>query len=323
MVDAGAWWQWLFPAGVLVAAAIFVWMARKRWGPLAAFVIFSGMLFPALGFLNVYPFRYSFVADHFQYLASLGIIVPLAAFAATAAKQIPAPSLRAAAPVVLIAILGISSWRQTPMYSDSETLYRETLARNPDSFLAHNNLGFTLVTMPGHLPDAIAEYHEALRIEPDYPEAHFNLGAALILSRDPDVVDQAIAEYRTAIRLRPDYAEAHNNLGNALARISGRMDGAMAEFHTALRLQPDMAAAHLGLGNVFAHTPGRIEDAVSEYQAALRIDPDYVEAHFNLGNALLEIPGREAEAATQYQMVLQLRPDLKPARQMLDRLEHR
>ena len=323
MVDAGAWWQWLFPAGVVVATAIFVWMARKRRGPLAALVIFSGMLFPALGFLNVYPFRYSFVADHFQYLASLGIIVPLAALAATAAKRIPALTLRAAAPVVLIAILGILSWRQTPMYSDSETLYRETLARNPDSFLAHNNLGFTVVTMPGHLPDAIAQYHEALRIEPDYPEAHFNLGAALILSRDPDVANQAIAEYRTAIRLRSDYAEAHNNLGNALARIPGRMDDATAEFHTALHLRPDMAAAHLGLGNVFAHTPGRIEDAVSEYQAALRLNPDYVEAHFNLGNALLEMPGREADAVTQYQMVLQLRPDLEPARQMLDQLEHR
>lgn len=323
MVDAGSWWQWLFPAGVIIVAAVFLWMARTRRGPLAAFLIFSSTLFPALGFLNVYPFRYSFVADHFQYLASLGIVVPLAGLVASAAMRIPSPTLRAAVPVALIAVLGILSRLQTPMYSDSETLYRETLARNPESFLAHNNLGFTLVTMPGHLADAIAEYHEALRIEPNYPEAHFNLGAALILSRDSAVAGQAIAEYQTAIRLRPDYAEAHNNLGNALARTPGRMDDAIAEFHTALRLRPDMAAAHLGLGNAFAHTPGRIEDAVSEYQAALRLDPDYVEAHFNLGNALLEIPGREADAVTQYRTVLQLRPDLEPARQMLDQLEHR
>ncbi len=322
MADAATWWQWLFPAGVITVAAVFLLMARTRRGPLAAFLIFSGMLFPALGFLNVYPFRYSFVADHFQYLASLGIIVPLCVLAAIAVRRLT-PALHTIAPVALITVLGILSWRQTPMYSDSETLYRETLARNPDSFLAHNNLGFTLVTMPGHLPDAIAEYEEALRIAPNYPEAHFNLGAALIMSRDPSVVGQAIAEYQTAIRLRPGYAEAHNNLGNALARTPGRMDEAMAEFRTALRIRPEMAAAHLGLGNAFAHTPGRIEDAVSEYQAALRLDPDYVEAHFNLGNALLEIPGREADAEAQYQTVLQLRPDLEPARQMLDQLEHR
>ena len=33
-----------------------------------------GTLFPALGFVNVFPFRYSFVADHFQYLASMPIL---------------------------------------------------------------------------------------------------------------------------------------------------------------------------------------------------------------------------------------------------------
>ena len=53
-------------------------LARKNRGPLAGFLFFVGTLFPALGFLNVYPFRYSYVADHFQYLAMLGIIVPVA-----------------------------------------------------------------------------------------------------------------------------------------------------------------------------------------------------------------------------------------------------
>ena len=49
--------------------------SRRRWrGPLAALLFFAGTLFPVLGFFNVYPFRYSFVADHFQYLASLGMI---------------------------------------------------------------------------------------------------------------------------------------------------------------------------------------------------------------------------------------------------------
>src|ERR1700732_1518525 len=53
-------------------------LARKNRGPLAGFLFFAGTLFPALGFLNVYPFRYSYVADHFQYLAILGILVPAA-----------------------------------------------------------------------------------------------------------------------------------------------------------------------------------------------------------------------------------------------------
>jgi hypothetical protein len=42
------------------------------------------------------------------------------------------------------------------MYSDAETLYRETLARNPGAWMAHNNLGSLLEEVPGRLPEVIA-----------------------------------------------------------------------------------------------------------------------------------------------------------------------
>ena len=50
-----------------------------RRGPLAAALIFGGVLVPVLGFLNVYPFRFSFVADHFQYHASVALLALAAA----------------------------------------------------------------------------------------------------------------------------------------------------------------------------------------------------------------------------------------------------
>ena len=57
------------------AAAVVtaLWFARRHVGrgALAAVLIFGGVLVPALGFFDVYPFRYSFVADHFQYHASM------------------------------------------------------------------------------------------------------------------------------------------------------------------------------------------------------------------------------------------------------------
>ncbi len=51
-------------------------LARRAMAPLrpvffaAAYFVVS--LFPVLSFFNVYFFRYSFVGDHFQYLASMG-----------------------------------------------------------------------------------------------------------------------------------------------------------------------------------------------------------------------------------------------------------
>jgi hypothetical protein len=69
------WTQWLYPF-VALAILVSLWALRHRSrAPLAAFLFFVGTLFPVLGFFNVFPFVYSYVADHFQYLASLGIIV--------------------------------------------------------------------------------------------------------------------------------------------------------------------------------------------------------------------------------------------------------
>ena len=83
-VDAAQWWQYLFPLAALAALIGLCLLAPKHRGPLAGALIFAGTLFPALGFFNVYPFIYSYVADHFQYAASLGIIVPVAAGLASA-----------------------------------------------------------------------------------------------------------------------------------------------------------------------------------------------------------------------------------------------
>ncbi len=74
-INSGIWWQYCFPlaAGIII---VLLWVFRKRIGrgPIVAVLFFSGTLLPALGFFNVYPHRFSFVADHFQYLASIGLI---------------------------------------------------------------------------------------------------------------------------------------------------------------------------------------------------------------------------------------------------------
>jgi tetratricopeptide (TPR) repeat protein len=346
-IDPAVWWQWLFPAGVLAVGMGLVFAARRHRGPLAGFLIFSGTLFPVLGFLNVYPFRYSYVADHFQYLASLGIIVPVAATLVPAIERVSSRRfVTIACCSTLILVLSVLTWRQCRMYRDIETLYRESLARNPGSWLAHYNLGVLFTDMPGRLPDAIAEYQAALRIKPDFAEAHVNLGNSLsqIPGRLPDAIAEyqaalqikpdyaeahndlgialsftpgrlqdAMAEYQTALRIKPDFAEAHVNLGNSLSQLPLRQPEAMAEYQTALRINPDYAEAHYNLGNLLARTPGRLQDAIAEYQAALRINPDYAKAHYNLGIVFSAIPGRLPEAIAEFQLALQIRPDYAEA----------
>ena len=306
-IDPGQWWQYLFPAGVVALAIGLCLLARRHRGPLAGSLIFAGALFPVLGFLNVYPFRYSYVADHFQYLAALGLIVPVAsALAVMAGRIAPGRAGRVAFAAVLPAALGVLTWGQSGMYRDAETLYRETLVRDPDSWMAHNNLGNILLEIPGERDDAMAHFEEALRIRPDYWEAHLSLGNALI--QIPGRLADGIAEYQTAVRLDPEAERARSNLGAALL-LEDRPREAIVQLETALRIKPRYAEAHNNLGNAFLQTFGRLPDAIREYQAALRINPDYVQAHVNLGNALLQVPGRRADAIAEYETAVRIQPN--------------
>jgi tetratricopeptide (TPR) repeat protein len=307
-IDDGAWWQYLFPVGV-VSVALGLWrLARTRRGPLAGFLFFAGTLFPVLGFLNVYPFIFSYVADHFEYLATLGIILPAAsALAMRAARfNLRKPALLLL-PATLAAVLGILTWRQSGHYRDAETLYRATLASNPESWMAHSNLGVALVETPGRVPEAIAEYHAALRLNPNDAQTHTNLGNAL--AQMPGRLPEAIAEFHAALRLRPSLVQTHNDLGVALSQILGRLPEAIAEFHEALRMKPEYAEAHDNLGVALSQIPGRLPDAIAEFRAALRTKPNYPDARRNLARALSQTPGGQADAIAEYQAALQSDPD--------------
>jgi protein O-mannosyl-transferase len=292
-LNPAALWQYLFPATAIAAAVVLWRMARRKRGPLAAFLIFGISLFPALGFFNVYPFRYSFVADHFAYLA-----IPVAALLVAAWDR---PSLAVAGPLAIL--LGILTFQQAGIYRDEETLYRATLERNPAAWLAHNNLGNLL--LPAQRSEAIAHFETALHLKPDFWEAHLSLGNALLPL--PGRLADAIAEYRIAASLAPESERVHTNLGNALLQ-AGRTAEAIGELKTALGIQPGNAEAHNDLGNAFSTMAGRLPDAIDEYQAALRANPEFAEAHNNLGRAFAQA-GRMADAIAHFQTALRIRPD--------------
>jgi tetratricopeptide (TPR) repeat protein len=323
-------WLYLFPLAALAVLAALWRLRRRTRGPLAATLLFGGALFPALGFFNAYPFRYSFVADHFQYLASLGVI----ALAAAGWSRVGPRSLGRAVPVAVLLALGALTWRQCRMYRDLPTLYRTTIARNPGSWMAYGNLGTLLLASgqsteafadlnravelnpgfaegqfnlanalraQGRRREAIARYEEALRLQPAYPEAHDNLGTLLFgLGR----AAEAIGHYRAALALRPNYPEAEVNLGVALQPTDAA--AAIACYQRALQLAPGDFAAHFNLGIAW-RSAGRLDESIREYEEALRLRPDSASALNNLGVALVDA-GRRAEAIGRYQEALRLEP---------------
>ncbi|MGA3066861.1 MAG: tetratricopeptide repeat protein [Tepidisphaeraceae bacterium] len=319
-VNAGVGWQYAFPLGALVLLAGLCLLARRNRGPLAAFLIFAGTLFPVLGFLNVYWFALSYVGDHLQYLSCLAIIALFASAAAFLAGKLPR-GIRSAAivPAVgLLVTLGALTWRQSGIYRDPETLYRATLAQNPASWAAHYNLGDVLNQQPGRQAEVIAQWEATLRYRPDFPEAQNNL--ACLLASDPNRTQEAIEHFQAALREKPDFADAHANLAALLSNFPDQTQEATEQFEAALRYDPDSAQTHNNFGNMLMDIPGRLDDAIAQLQEALRLNPDYAEAHWNLSIALSRIPARLPEAISHVQAALRLEPDIQGGPQLLAHL---
>jgi tetratricopeptide (TPR) repeat protein len=274
-------WQYLFPAAVVVLAAVLIGLSRRWRGPLAGFLFFAGTLFPAIGFFNVYPFRYSFVADHFQYLASLGAIVPCAAgLTLLAERLLPGKQgLRAGLGVALLAVLGTLSWQRAWVYRDLVTLWQNTIAGNPDCFLAHNNLGADDV-MRGKFDDALVQFQEAIRIDPSVAEVHNNIG--LVYYRRQEFVE-SLDPFREALKLEPENAVMHYNLANSLFQL-GQVTDAIAEYKEALVRRPGNISVTFNLAQAYLQI-GQYDLALADFQYVVRLAPNYPEAQDKLARA--------------------------------------
>jgi tetratricopeptide (TPR) repeat protein len=320
-LDPRAVWSYAYPiAAVAVIAAL--WLVRKRTRtPLAIALLFLGSLVPALGFVNVYPFRYSFVADHFQYLAATYVIAGIATGLTLLARSWPRYLAIGGAACLLVA-LAMLTWRQSAMYRDEETLYRVTLERNPTCWLCYNNLGLGLLE-EGKLSEALALFERGLRVSGDTPQIQFSMAAALERTGRPA---DAIALYRRGLRTGANNPAAHNNLGNLLRR-HGKQDEALEHFQRAIQLDPNHFEAHNNIGTVMADR-GRWEDAVRSFEAALAIRPDFAEARTNLaiaenGHGLaLATAGRVDEAQMRFEAALRIRPNYGRAHFNLGNLLH-
>ena len=248
-ISQSIWWQYVF---LLAAVALFVvlWSVRKRSrAPLAAFLFFGGMLFPVLGFVNVYPFVYSYVADHFQYLACVGIIVLASACLVLwlTRLQREKATLRFVVPILVVALLAGLSWKQAHAYQDAETLYLTTLERNPDCWLAYNNLS-TIFLAKGKIDEALQYANKAIELQPEDMEPHIAAGDALLRKRR---VTEAIGHYKKALKIRPDYGEGYSHLGSAYL-LSNRFAEAIEQYQKTFRLAPRSVVARNNLAWLLA-----------------------------------------------------------------------
>jgi len=296
--------------GVLAVTAIALAL-RRRWPGLpAAWLAYVVVLLPVLGIAQNGP---QIAADRYTYLAALGWAILagaglLSCWRLSTSSTTGAPTtwgLAGMATGIVIA-LGVLTWNQVQIWHDSGRLWTYALALDPNSPIAHSNLG-ELLDRQGRPAEAIDHFQQALRTKPDFPLAHNNWGMALKGQGRPA---EAIDHFQQALRLKPDFPIAQNNWGTALGQL-GEPAAAIDHFQQALRLDPDFALAHSNWGAALLQQ-GQPAEAIEHFQQALRIDPDLALARSNWGAALLQ-QGQPAEAIEHLQQALRVQPDLAEA----------
>lgn len=343
-VDPSAWWQWWFPIGVIAVLGTLAlscrWLGR---GPLAAVLLFCGTLFPALGFINVYPMRFSWVADHFQYHASIYLIILLAALvhlALARAARSPQPLY-----ALLLLPLGVLTCLNCFKYEDALTLWSVTSRQNLGSWMVWTNLGNALAALGRH-DEAIPHHEQALRLAPHLHDTHWNVGVGHMRRGD---LPAAEAEFQTALQINPHFAPAYDSLAQiyhfrrndpttaekyylkaleiapqwfdvnfrygVLLKDTGRPDQALIHLRRAVAAKPADPDARDTLGTVAASLQ-RFDEAAANYRELVRLQPRSAVAHNKLAWALL-LDNRRPEAIEHFRRALALDPSLEHARRGL------
>jgi tetratricopeptide (TPR) repeat protein len=292
---------WLLALCVLAGAAFFARRVLGR-GPFAALAFYVATLGPVLGFLMLYTFRYSFVADHYQYLACIGPITVVCAGAAMLADHYP--NIRkaiGAAGAIVILTLGVLTWRQCRIYRSDESIWRDTLRKNPESLMAHYNLANGLMR-DGAYFKSLAQYNRAVQIDPTFFEARCNRAEILTrLGRLPE----AAADYQEAVAIEPDSAVIQNSYGSLLEQM-GRTNEAVAHFQEALRLQPHSGIAEKNLADALA-SEGDFAGALPYYEELAQLYPNLPQSHMILAHTDVSL-GKIAGAIGEYREAIRLSP---------------
>jgi len=287
-----------------IAACVVIYFLRRYVGRgvEGAAAFFVATLSPVLGFVMLFTFRYTFVADHYQYLACIGpIALASAGIVSLSDKFAQYRGVIVSVAVLIVASLATLTWRQAATYTDIETLWRTTLARNPECWMAQTNLGLVLL-QKGEIDDGIAHYRSALQMQPDSWDAEYNLGTALL---GKGQLDEAILHCEKAVAMRPTDPDAQVSLGDALFQ-KGRIDEAIAHYQKAITVHPDHFLARYSLGHALLEK-GELDSAIQVCRSALLLRPWDADCQTTLAIALEE-KGNPAEAIQHYQNALEFAP---------------
>lgn len=305
------------PGLLLIGLAVLFWRFRRGWGKpaFAALAYFLVTLFPVLGFFDMFYYVYSFVADHWVYVPIIGIIALAVGGAELASRRLPKFVLVSLV-AVLIGAFVLLTYERSGVYKSSSTLWRDNIAKYPDQFLPHFNLGKALDD-EGLFDEALTEYRRSAQLKPNFDRSYVNIGrimsnrgeaaqAAGDAAAATAYYSEAASNFARAIHCYNRSVTAMMNLG-AMLHLLNRSAEALNQLQMALDLQEDSAGVHTNMATIYASI-GRLDEAIQHTRRVIELQPDDVRARLNLASYLAQT-GEADEAIRQGLEALRLDPN--------------
>ena len=308
-----------------VAGLIMVLAYLGKRGPFAGIAFFVGSALPALGFLNVYPHRFSFVADHFVYIPIVGLLSVFWSFLLWLVDwlQFKTAARRAVVVLPLILLLGYyahSVSNYLPVFATPITLWEDTINKNPSCVAAMQNLGLAYADA-GRTQEALRILKEAAEHDFDRYQTMNSIGIVEGMLGQRKEAKDAFLE---STRLNPDSPRAWVNLGNLILSSRAQEPGgdwklneARAAYQEAWGIQPDYLPA-FGLGTIF-YEKGDLQESAKWFARAAEQRPQDLDARFNLAQCYFEM-GESQRCRTLCQQLLQDYPEDPQTKDLLQQL---
>ena len=316
-ISLGDPWAWLYLAAALGLAAV-LWLTRHRIGrgPLAGALFFAVTLSPVLGFVNYGYMQYSLVADRFHYLAGIGVLAVIIGAAVHGARRLSGGLKMAATGLlmVLLALLGETTWRQAGIYRDNLSYFSHIVSLNPMARNAHLNLSKALMRAD-RLEEALAAARIALKQRPDEARSYTWVGHVLAnLKR----LEEAEENFQRALEIDPSRKKEIRGLV-FLGRMSWQweqIEAAERYLRRALELDPRNREALEYLARSCLSRK-RYREALDLYRKLAEVDPGSATTHNNIAGLLHHL-GQSEAAVRSFQRALSLDPTLEEARTGLE-----
>ncbi|MCB0573135.1 MAG: tetratricopeptide repeat protein, partial [Saprospiraceae bacterium] len=238
-----------YAAPVLLAVVAYAaWHFREKAPWLRQGLLFyAANIFVALPYYSVGAFE--LCADHYNYLAAVGIFYLLVSAWSAAQRAYPAAAggiawagrLWAVA-LVVMSLIQIRYWKDTIAIVDNAI--EKGFHQNGRMYEAR---AIAYANDRRDMNQAMRDFNKALEINPKLYDSYKYRGSLYGLSRQ---YEKSVADLDKYLESKPDDAEQYYNRGLSLLNLDRARD-AIRDFNKTLEINPDFARAYRARGNAY------------------------------------------------------------------------